>query len=421
MRGSVRKRGDPGTWEYRLELGLQPAQRCQVCGVRRWLERRRLEVCPDCQGELVDVQERRQRTRAGFRTKRAAQEALDKAKVAEQRGETVEPSKLTVREYLLNTWLPAAKGSRKPSTYQGYRTLIEAYVVPELGALPLQKLSPEAISDAYTRLQHEGRVKKTGGLSALSVRHVHACLHRALSDAVRQHKIARNPTDFVDDLPRVEERELSVWTGDELRAFLDSTRGDRLHGLWYVLATTGLRRGEALALRWPDLDFEHRRLAVRRNRVSVNGTVCQGSTKTKGGRRTVTLDGDTVAVLQEQAARQLDEQDTWGEAWQASGYVFTREDGEPLHPDLVSRLFEKAVSAAKLPRIRLHDLRHTMATLALEAGVHPKVVSERLGHANIGITLNRYTHVLGNMQAQAAEAIGALVAGRKPEEPSDPS
>ena len=202
---------------------------------------------------------------------------------------------------------------------------------------------------------------------------------------------------------------MKTWSGAQLAAFLEATSDDRLHGLWHLLALTGMRRGEALGLRWEDVDLEAGRLSVRRALIPNGKTVVVSEPKTARGRRVVALDPGTVNVLKAQAARQLQEQPEWDEASSDSGYVFTKEDGTPYHPEVVSRFFRQAVKRAMLPEIRLHDLRHTNATLALRAGIHPKVVSERLGHATVSITLDTYSHAIPAMQEEAAARIAELV------------
>jgi integrase len=176
---------------------------------------------------------------------------------------------------------------------------------------------------------------------------------------------------------------------------------------------TGMRRGEVCGLCWDDVDLEAGRLAVRRALIPHGSGVIISEPKTAKGRRSIALDPGTVEALKTQAQRQLADQGEKGAAWSDSGYVFTKESGEPWHPQMVSRAFHQALVAAKLPEIRLHDLRHTHATLALRAGVHPKVVSERLGHATIAITLDTYSHAIPAMQEEAAALIAGLVLGEK--------
>jgi integrase len=172
---------------------------------------------------------------------------------------------------------------------------------------------------------------------------------------------------------------------------------------------TGMRRGEAIGLRWSDVDLENGRLSVRRALVPVDREVIVSEPKTAKGRRVIALDAATIEMLKAQAARQLDEHDEWDEAGVETDLVFTQENGAALDPENVSRYFRVAVRKAALPQIRLHDLRHTHATLALQAGIHPKVVSERLGHATVSITLDTYSHAIPAMQEEAATLIAELV------------
>ena len=235
----------------------------------------------------------------------------------------------------------------------------------------------------------------------------------ALNDAVRWDRLLRNPCDAADP-PRLggtKEEKTQAWTSQELRQFLEAVKNDRLYPLWLTLAMTGMRRGEALALRWTDVDLERARLSVRRSLVPINGTVEVHEPKTSRGRRLVALDPFTVSVLRAWSRRQKEERLEWGPAWTDSGLLFTRADGKLIHPERVSKAFRAAVKKTGLPQIHLHDLRHTHATLALEAGVHPKVVSDRLGHATVAITLDIYSHAIPALSEEAAATVAALVMG----------
>ena len=435
MRGSVRKRGT--RWEYRLELGLQPAQVCHDCGKLYWLQGRPRKKC-ECGGEVEHTEHRRERSMGGFRTEALAQEALDEVKVQYRRGEYVEPKKTTVASYLLREWLPAVKGSLRPSTYSSYRMHVECYLVPELGAIQLRQLSAADIDRCYQHLKEDGRRRrpkpKEGepedegakhGLSPMTLKHTHAVLHKALGLAVRRRYIASNPAEAVDP-PRVkgsDKHELTTWTAAQVRSFLEATQEDRLNPLWRLIVSLGLRRGEALGLMWADVDLTPQTLriggedmivpgvlAVRRALVSADYEVRVSEPKTSSSTRVLPLAGDTVAALQAQAASQADEAQEWGDAWHNTGYVFTAEDGQLMHPDLVTKRFKDAVTAAPVPLIRLHDLRHTFATLALKAGVPLKVVSMMLGHSNINITADTYQHVNLEMLSDAAARVAALFA-----------
>jgi Site-specific recombinase XerD len=245
----------------------------------------------------------------------------------------------------------------------------------------------------------------------MTIHHVHACLHKACKDAVRWGHISRNPLDAADP-PRKKgdgTKEMRTWTKEQVKAFLEAMKDERLSPLWHTIALTGMRRGEAIGLKWSDVDLENARLSVRRALIPTSREVVVSEPKTAKGRRVIALDPGTVEVLKAQAARQLDEQQEWDEAWVDSGLVFTLENGEALDPESVSRYFRQAVKRSLLPQIRLHDLRHTHATLALQAGIHPKVVSERLGHATISITLDTYSHAIPALQEEAAALIAELV------------
>ncbi len=408
VRGSIRHRGPEraGSWEYIVDIGMAATQRCQDCGHRLWVERKPRESCPKCGGELTLADERRRETRGGFKTRKACQAAMAKVLVSVEEKTHVVPRRITLRDYLLNHWLPAIEGTVRPTTFSGYRTACEQHVIPELGAVQLQRLSGGTLNALYSRLATDGRVKGEGGLSANSIRHVHAALHRALRDAVRWGYLAHNVADSADP-PAPEHRELPAWSEAELHSFLTSLEGDRLFPMWRFFAMSGCRRGEVLGLRWDDVDMENNRVTIRRALVPVNGVVHLSEPKTKRGRRLIALDRATMALLKEQAAQQLREHDDWGEGWIDSGYVFTLEDGAPLHPERISALFRRLVKAAPVKMIPLHGLRHTYATLALSKGVNPAIVSRRLGHSTVAFTLDVYSHVLPQVDAEAAELIAA--------------
>jgi len=410
MRGHVRKRGEPGSWEFIVDIGLAAAQRCAVCNERLWVERRPKQSCPKCGGALKETEERRRETKSGFATQKECQAAMNKLLVAVEQHNYSAPTKASVKEYLTKEWLPAVKATIRPSTYNSYVQHVECHVAPHIGSVKLQKLSGSQVNALYAKLADTGKKDGKTGLSATTIHHVHACLHKACKDAVRWGHISRNPLDAADP-PRKKgdgTKEMQTWSKEQLKAFLETMAGERLYALWHTVAMTGMRRGEAIGLRWSDVDLENARLAVRRALIPINREVVVSEPKTAKGRRVVALDPGTIEVLKAQAACQLDEQ-TQSKAWVETGLVFTQESGAALDPESVSRYWRQAVKNSMLPTIRLHDLRHTHATLALQAGIHPKVVSERLGHATISITLDTYSHAIPAMQEEAAALIAGLV------------
>jgi integrase len=213
------------------------------------------------------------------------------------------------------------------------------------------------------------------------------------------------------DLPKRNRTAMATWTGPELERFLAQVKGDRLAALWTFAALSGARRGEVVGLRWADLDLEAGTASIRQAIVMVARRPTFQGPKTGRGRRLIRLDAATVAALRAHRKAQAEERLAWGAAWTDHGLVFCQEDGQPLNPETVAKWFQAHSRAAGLPRIRFHDLRHTWATLALQAGVHPKAVSGRLGHATIAITLDTYSHLLPVVESDAAESVAGLVLG----------
>ena len=388
---------------------MATAQRCQSCGTRFWMERKPRPACPKCGETLDETEERRRKTQAGFATRKDAEAAMCRVMAAVEERSYVVPTRITVREYLLKEWLPAIKGTVRPTTFASYATHVEGHIVPALGSLQLSRLSAQAINGFYARLLENGRLQGKGSLSSATVRRVHATLHRALKDAVRWQRLSLNPADAADP-PRGQsrQRELPAWNAEQLAGFLCHVKDDRLFALWRLLAMTGCRRGEALGLPWDDLDLETNTITMRRALVPLGGKVQVSEPKTARGRRRIALDPLTIETLKDHAARQADEQSAC-QAWKETGYIFTTEDGQPLDPHRVSKAFERHLRSAALPRIPLHGLRHTYATLALSSGVNPRIVSGRLGHSTVALTLDIYSHVLPQADEDAADRIAALI------------
>ena len=364
---------------------------------------------------------RRQVRRAGFRTKADAERALAELVDASGKGVAVHDGGQSVAAYL-ESWLSGkvADGLR-PSTAHSYRQHIDDYLRPHLGAVRLRDLRPthvEAMLRAIAAPRGDRRP-----LSAASVRRVHATLRSALASAKRRRLITYNPSADLD-LPKVTRPKVRPWEPDELGAFLDAAAGDVFGPLFEVMAMTGLRRGEAVGLRWDDVDLTRRRLTVHQQVVQAGEdgrSACPycgvrhmelafGKPKTASGEnRTVDLDAHTVGVLLAHRLTQDAERAAWGPAYVEHGLVFAREDGNPIPPTRVGKRFDDIVAEHGLRKVRLHDLRHGRASLLLASGTDIAVVSKLLGHSSISITSDTYSHLLEGVGREAADRAAALV------------
>lgn len=312
--------------------------------------------------------------------------------------------KQTVKTYL-EGWLEAIEANVRPKTYAGYESYCRLHTIPMLGKVKMVKLTPQQLQALYS--------KKIGaGMSPTTANHMHAMIHKALDQAVRWGVVARNVADLVDP-PKVKRQEMKVLSGEQPRAFLEAASGDRLEALYVLAVTTGMRQGELLALRWRDVDLEDGTLRVTATmqRISKKG-IGPSEPKTAGSRRQIALTGMAVAALRRHRARQAEERLHAGAMWQDGDLVFCNHYGRPIEAsNLTRRSFHPLLEKAGLPSVRFHDLRHTAATLLLRKKVPVKVVSEMLGHSQVGITLNIYAHVLPDMQREATAAMEAALLG----------
>jgi integrase len=311
----------------------------------------------------------------------------------------------------LEEWLGLCevRGLRQ-TTIVGYRRVLDFYLPAPLKETRIGDLRPRELNVLYARLLKSGRRRGVGGLSARTVRFLHTLLRKALADACRQGLIGINPADAADPPSRraSQARVFPTWTPAELRCFLEASKDDHWYAALHLAASTGLRRGELLGLRWGDLDLEAAELQVVQTVVQVSWEPELSSPKTPNSRRRVALDRHTVAVLDKHwhAARLKAADGTL----EPTDLVFPNPKGGPAHPDSFSAHFQRLIKKAGARRVRLHDLRHSHATHALRAGIHPKIVSERPGHASVSTTLDLYAHAVPTMQREAAEVVASLVA-----------
>ena len=443
MRGHITSRGPLGKpdkdgkqhhegppYTFVVELGEVPAQRCPVCTANgshkiHWLDSRPLAQCPTCEGPLDTIKERKQETKghSGYQTKKAAEEALHAQLTERRRGTYAEPCKLTVREFLVDKWLSSSKHSVEASTYASYEGHVYKYIVPEFGTMLLRDLKTSDVRVFYGRLTQAPGGRGSRCLSPKTCHNIGITLHAALESAVPDY-VTRNAATGAKKV-KADRVEMKTWTSEALRTFLDSVADDPWAALWRLYAATGMRRGEALGLQWRDVDFKHATVLVERSLKSVSYKIVVGSTKTDRP-RTISLDPWTLQALKKLHTQAVKQLLALGSRLSPKSYVFTGDPGEPIHPDKVTARFavlqeklraqivkEHADAGAKgdppvLPTIRLHDLRHTWATLALEAGVPMVVVSKQLGHANAAITADVYTHVKPHVLEDASERVAAL-------------
>ena len=310
----------------------------------------------------------------------------------------------TVGEYLIG-WLDGRQ-SLRPSTRLAYQIHLNRYLLPHLGHIRLTRLSLADVERMYRDIDTHG----VGGrrLEAATLRRIHATLMSALTSAVRRGLLERNPARYAE-LPRAPRPRMQVWTAQQLAGFLDSVGGERLAALFRLIALTGLRRGEAIGLRWVDVDLETGVLQVEQQIVAVGSERHIGPPKSSNGRRHVALPARLSDELREHQRRQHRDRLAAGQDWHQSGLVFTTETGDALAPGHVTRDFTRLVRAAGLPPIRLHDLRHLSASLGLESGETLLEVSRRLGHSSITITADIYGHIAPSTARQSADRLDQLI------------
>ena len=370
--GSIRKRKD-GRWEGRYTAGHDPETGKAI--YKNVLGKTQAEVKEKLKQAIGETQ------------------ALDITKAG----------KYTVGEWMEVWFQDYAKIKVRPSSHQTYQGYIHNHIQPNIGEIPLEKLTSLDLQKFYKKLLTQGRVDRVEakgqpkGLSAKTVRNIHQILSSSLKLAQEQRLILTNPAEGCA-LPRVEHQEMKTLTTVQLASFFREARESGVFELYYLELATGLRRGELLGLKWEDIDLERGDLRVRRQVSRINGEVVEAPLKTKNAYRTLPLAEDTVSVLKEQRRKVGN-----------SPWVFPSPNGGPISPDSVLHTLHRVLKRAGLPKVRFHDLRHTFATLALQNGVDVKTVSGMLGHFSAGFTLDTYAHITSAAQRQAAQTMGSVL------------
>lgn len=347
------------------------------------------------------------------RTRREVADELTRIRHELATGTYIEPATCTLGEWLDRWMSQYKKGELKRSTYENYEQIIRAHIKPGLGNIPLAKLQPHMLQTFYNDKLESGRRDGKGGLSTRMVRYFHAIIRQALEQAVKEGLLPRNVADATSP-PALRKQQMQPLTEDELLKFFEVAKEDRLFPAFVLAATTGLRRGELCGLKWDSIDLDEGVLVVRRQLLTLKGgPSLEDSAKSKRGKRRITLTDDAVRELKALRKRQAEEQLLLGEAYQRNNLVFCKADGTKLSPPQVTRRFQQLLERAGLPKVRLHDLRHTHASLLLAQGVHPKVVQERLGHSSITMTLDLYSHLTPGLDEAAAATLNGLLSKNK--------
>ena len=372
--GSIRKRSD-GRWEGRYTAGRNPET-----------------------GKVI------------YKNVLGKTQAEVKAKLKAAIEESANLDMLKAEQYTTGQWMDVwfencAKIKVRPSSHQTYRGYIDNHIKPNIGDVPLNKLSSLHLQKLYKKLLAGGRVDRVEskgqpkGLSAKTVRNINQVISSAMDFAKDQKLVRSNPTDGCA-LPKLEHKEMKTLPMEQLTSFLREAKESGVFELYYIELATGLRRGELLGLKWEDIDLAQGSLRVQRQIARINGEVIGAPLKTKNAYRTLPLSADAVGVLQEQRKKSGN-----------SPYVFPSPTGGPVSPDSVLHMLHRVLKRAGLAQVRFHDLRHTFATLALQNGVDIKTVSGMLGHYSAGFTLDTYTHVTTSAKKEAANTMGSILSG----------
>ena len=369
--GNIRKRKD-GRWEGRFTAGHDPATGKQI--IKNVLGKTQTEV----------------------------KEKLKKALVEAGQVDFTKSGKHTVGAWRDEWFENVAKIKVRPSSHQTYKGYIDNHIKPNIGNIPLEKLTTMDLQKFYRKLLTKGRVERIEskeqpqGLSAKTVRNINQVISSAMDLAVAQKIIPANPTNACE-LPKVEHQEMQTIPAEQLQAFLDEARATGVYEMYYIELATGLRRGELLGLKWQDIDWKNGIIKVRRQVARVDGQIVEAPLKTKNSYRAVTISQQAIEVLKEQKRKTNDQ------------YVFPSPNGGPISPDSVNNMLGRVLERAGIPKVRFHDRRHTFATIALQNGVDIKTVSGMLGHFSAGFTLDTYAHVTTSAQKEAAQAMGNIL------------
>lgn len=348
---------------------------------------------------------KRKRIYRTVRGKKSDAEALMATLLSElNTGSYIEPSKLTMTEYLRDWMNSYVRPNLSPTTADSYNINVEKHLIPYVGHILLQQLKPLHVQKLYSDLLSNGRTDGTGGLSAKSVLYIHRNLHESLEHAFKMQLVPRNVAALVT-LPKAKKYQADVYSPEELQNLLEVAQGTDMELPISLAAGLGLRRGEILGLLWSDVNLTDKQVTINNNLVQTTNGNINKAPKSASSSRTIDLPDGLLPILERHSALQTENRHKLGSVYHPGNYVYCQADGSPYCPGYLSKKFNAFLKKRKLKQIRLHDLRHSHATLMLACGIPAKVASERLGHSNIAVTLDLYSHVLDSMQKDAAEKI----------------
>jgi len=335
-------------------------------------------------------------------TKKDAEKKLAELLHQLDTGNFIRPDKVTLAEFLERWLKDYIRPNLAPKTAEWYSYIVHSHIVPSLGNIPLKQLKPEHLQRYYGEKLAAGRCDGKGALSPQTVRHCHVAIHYAMETAMKWGLLTRNPADSVSP-PRSQRNQMQIWSAEELGRFLEAAKETQYYAMFHLLFASGMRRSEVLALRWCDVDLTLCQAYVTRSLQHLaDGTFTFKQPKTARGRRAIALPPSTALILKGHREKQALDRAFVGKMTREDDLVFSHLDGKPLLPNSITHAWGKLVKRTGLKYIRLHDARHTHASLMLKQGVHPKIVQERLGHASIQITLDTYSHVAPGLQEAAA-------------------
>ncbi len=378
MKGHVRQR-TKGSWEICVDVGPDPTS-----GKRK----RHFETV---RGRKTDAQRRLVEIMANL-----------------EKGLYINSQRLTLRDYL-HQWLEGyVRTNCSVRTLDGYQTTVERHLIPHLGHIQLGQLQPQHIQEYYARAVTNGRVDRKGGLSSRSVLHHHRVLFQALKQAVRQGLLARNVCELVDP-PRAKKRRMRTLTPEEVAVLFNAARDSIYYPIIYTAVNTGLRQAELLGLRWRDVDLELLSISVSQTLYKRRGVCHFQEPKSEHSRRRLDMSPRLGLFLRDYKAQREAQRTLLGQPLSGNDLVFSSIDGRPMDPGTLTHSFARIVRQRGLSGVRFHDLRHTFASLMLLGSIHPKIVSEMLGHASVAFTLDVYSHVIPGMQKAAIRVLDEIL------------